>query len=69
VVSAPFGIYIADPVQSIQIVLVAQCRDDTSTRIGVQRFLEWLDAAYQAGELVSQAAKRKAVVKVLAGDR
>ena len=69
VVSAPFGIYIADPVQSIQIVLIAQCRDDTSTRIGVQRFLEWLDAAKQAGELVRQAVKRKSVVKVLAGER
>lgn len=69
VVSAPFGIYIADPVQSIQIALIAQCRDDTSTRIGVQRFLEWLDAANQADELALQAAKRKAVVKVLAGER
>lgn len=69
VVSAPFGIYIADPVQSIQIVLIAQCRDDTSTRIGVQRFLEWLDASKQSEELVKLAAKRKSVVKVLAGQR
>lgn len=68
VVSAPFGIYVADPVQSIQLVLIAQCRDETSTRIGVQRFLEWLDAAQQAGDLVRQAAKRKSVVKVLAGE-
>jgi len=67
VVSAPFGIYVADPVQSIQIVLIAQCRDETSTRIGVQRFLEWLDAAKQGDELVRQAFKRKSVVKVLAG--
>jgi hypothetical protein len=69
VVSAPFGIYVADPVQSIQLVLIAQCRDEISTRIGVQRFLEWLDAAEQAGELVRQAAKRKSVVKVLASER
>jgi hypothetical protein len=67
VVSAPFGIYVADPIQSIQIVLIAQCRDDTSTRIGVQRFLAWLDAAGQSDDLLRQAAKRKAVVKVLAG--
>ena len=66
VVSAPFGIYIADPVQSIQIVLIAQCRDATSTQIGVQRFLEWLDAAEQADDLVRQATKRKSVVKALA---
>lgn len=67
VVSAPFGIYVADPVQSIQIVLIARCRDETSTRIGVQRFLEWLDAANQNGELVRLAAKRKSVVNVLSG--
>jgi hypothetical protein len=68
VVSAPFGIYVADPVQSIQLVLIAQCRDETSTRIGVQRFLEWLEAAEQADDLVRQARKRKSVVKVLAGE-
>lgn len=67
VVSAPFGIYVANPVQSIQIVLIAQCRDATSTQIGAQRFLEWLDVAEQAEELVRRAIKRKSVVKVLAG--
>lgn len=43
VVSAPFGIYVVDPVQSIQLVLLAQCRDPTSTQHAVQKFLEWLD--------------------------
>ena len=66
VVSAPFGIYVADPVQSIQLVLIAQCRDETSTRIGVSRFLEWLEAAKQIDDLVRHAAKRKSVVQVLA---
>lgn len=67
VVSAPFGIYVVDPVQSIQLVLITQCRDETSTRLGVQRFLEWLDESEQAAALVQHAAKRKAVVKALAG--
>lgn len=66
-VSAPFGIYVVDPVQSIQIVLIAQCRDKTTTRHGVQRFLEWLDESEQAIELTRHAAKRKLVVKALAG--
>ena len=67
VVSAPFGIYVVDPVQSIQLVLVAQCRDESSTRIGVQRFLEWLDESEQAAALVRHAAKRKTVIGALAG--
>lgn len=66
VVSAPFGIYVVDPVQSIQLVLIAQCRDETTTGHGVQRFLEWLDESEQAAELVRHAAKRKVVVKALA---
>jgi hypothetical protein len=66
VVSAPFGIYVVDPVQSIQLVLVAQCRDATSTQIGVQAFLEWLDQSDQAAALVRHATKRKNVVAALA---
>ena len=68
VVSAPFGIYVVDPVQSIQLVLVAQCRDETSTRLGVQRFLEWLDQFEQTAALVRHAAKRKTVIGALAGN-
>ncbi len=67
VVSGPFGIYVVDPVQSIQLVLVAQCRDETTTRLGVQRFLEWLDESDQATKLVQHAVKRKLVVAALAG--
>jgi hypothetical protein len=68
VVSAPFGIYVVDPVQGIQLALIAQCRDDTSTRIGVGRFLEWLDAAEQGSDLVRYATKRKSVVQALASE-
>jgi hypothetical protein len=66
VVSAPFGIYVVDPVQSIQLVLIGQCRDEASTRIGVQQFLEWLDESEQAAALVRHATKRKNVVGALA---
>jgi hypothetical protein len=66
VVSAPFGIYVVDPVQSIQLVLIAQCRDEASTQIGIQAFLEWLDESEQAAALVRHATKRKNVVAALA---
>jgi hypothetical protein len=67
VVSAPFGIYVVDPVQSIQLVLVAQCRDSSTSRHGVQRFLQWLDESDQDDQLIRHAAKRKVVVTALAG--
>jgi hypothetical protein len=67
VLSPPFGIYVVDPVQSIQLVLVAQCRDSSTTRHGVQGFLQWLDESDQDVQLVRHAAKRKVVVAALAG--
>ena len=63
VVSPPFGVYVVDPIQSIQLVLLAQCRDATNTKLGVQRFLEWLDKSEQSAALIQHAAKRKQVVK------
>jgi hypothetical protein len=66
VVSGPFGIYVVDPVQSIQLVLISQCRDETNTRQGIQRFLEWLDESEQNTQLVTHAKKRKTVVAALA---
>jgi hypothetical protein len=65
VVSAPFGIYVVDPVQSIQLVLISRCRNDTITRSGVQQFLKWLGESNQSTELVKYAKKRKAVVVAL----
>lgn len=66
IVSTPFGIYIADNIQKIQLVLIANCRDDTSTRIGVQRVFNWLE---QSGEdtLLSERAKaRTQIIKTIA---
>lgn len=66
IVSTPFGIYLADNIQKIQLVLIANCRNDTSTRIGVQRIFDWLE---QSGEdiLLSERAKyRTQIVKTIA---
>jgi hypothetical protein len=67
VIAAPFGVYVVDPVQSIQLVFIGQCRDSSATGLGIAQFLEWLEESKQATELVSNAAKRKLVVKALAG--
>lgn len=66
IVATSFGIYIADNIQKIQLVLIANCRDDTSTRIGVQRIFNWLE---QSGEdtLLSERAKaRTQIVETIA---
>jgi hypothetical protein len=66
VVTAPFGIYVADDVQKVQFVLLSNCRDETATRHALQRFIEWLDIAGEAADLVERARSRKRIVQTIA---
>ena len=66
VITTPFGIYIADSVQKIQLVLIANCSDDSNTRHGVQRFFEWLQQTGEGQLLASRAAARARIVRLIA---
>lgn len=68
VVSAPFGVYVADEVQKIQMVLLANCRDATTTRHGVQRFFEWLEQTGEFELLATRALSRARIVSVVASE-
>lgn len=61
VVSHPFGVYVADEVQKIQIAFIANCRDETTTREGVQNFLDWLDAHGEVEYLARRAQQRRQI--------
>lgn len=61
VVSAPFGVYVADDVQKIQMAFIANCRDKTTTQMNVQTFLNWLNDCGEAQYLVKRAKQRRAV--------
>jgi hypothetical protein len=65
VVSAPFGVYVADDVQKIQMVLIANCRDETTTRHGVQRLFDWLDQTGEADRLARRAQARTSIIKAI----
>ena len=65
-VTAPFGVYAADDVQKIQLLFLASCRDETSTRIAVQRAFEWLDASGEAEPFVARAGQRARIVEAIA---
>ena len=62
IISTPFGVYVADGIQRIQLVFIKDCRDDTSTRVGVQRFFEWLEQSGEDHMLSSRAASRTRIV-------
>lgn len=66
IVQSGFGTYVADQIQKIQMCLIANCVDETSTRHQVQRFLEWLERSGEAELLVNRAASRAKIVKAIA---
>jgi hypothetical protein len=65
VVATSFGIYVLDPVQRIQIVLLANCRDRTTTRYAVQRLFDWLDRSDQEEPMVAHAGSRGRIVRAI----
>ncbi len=69
VVAPPFGLYVVDDVQKIQLVFVANCRDETATRHGVQRFFDWLRGSGERDRLVARAGARRRIVEAIAHER
>ncbi len=63
VVTAPFGIFVADNIQKVQFAFIVNCRDESTTRHGVQRFFEWLA---QTGENAQVATRAKARARIVA---
>ena len=65
-VSAPFGVFVADPIQKVQFAFVTNCRDENNTRHGIDRFLEWLEQTGEERLLAARAESRAKIVKVVA---
>ncbi|MDR1281570.1 MAG: DUF4062 domain-containing protein [Opitutaceae bacterium] len=65
-VTAPFGVFAADPVQKVQFAFITNCRDETNTRHGVQRFFEWLGQTGEEKLLASCAQARARIVRAIA---
>jgi hypothetical protein len=66
VVSPPFGVYVADEVQKIQMLFLKDCRDATTTRARVDEAREWLERAQEAPELRRRAQERAQIVRSIA---
>lgn len=64
-VPAPFGIFVLDKVQAIQIVLIENCIDSESTKIGVRRFFDWISETEQDKEIARYATKRLRIIREL----
>ena len=65
IVSTPFGVYVSDPVQKIQMIFLANCRDPTTTGHAVTRLVEWLDSTGEAANLARRAIGRRKIVQAI----
>jgi len=68
VVHAPFGIYVADPIQKVQFMFLTNCRDDASTRQATKRLFDWLDQTGEVNLFVKRAEARARIVQVIANE-
>ena len=66
VVTAPFGVFVADPVQKVQFAFLTNCRDETNTRHGFQRFFEWLTQTGEDELVAKRAGARARIVRAIA---
>lgn len=65
-VSPNFGIFAADNIQQIQFALLRNCRDATTTRNAIHRFLQWLRESGEDALVVNRARRRRAIVTTIA---
>jgi len=66
IVSPSFGVYLSDNIQKIQLILVANCRDESSTRHGLQRVFDWLEQTVEDARMATRAAARARIIKAIA---
>ena len=65
-VSAPFGVFVADNIQKVQFAFIKDCRDEATTRHGVQRFFEWLAQTGEDALVANRAMSRARIVAAIA---
>lgn len=65
-VTAPFGVFVADPIQKVQFAFITNCRDETNTRHGLQRFIEWLSQTGEDKLVAERAQARARIVRAIA---
>lgn len=66
IVGGSFGVYVADNIQKIQLCLIANCRDESSTRHGLQKLFDWLSQTGEEDLLAERATSRSRIVSAIA---
>lgn len=66
IVTTPDGVWVADPIQNIQVLFLRNCVDAISTRVRLQSAFDWLEQSGEAEALAIRAAKRARIVRAVA---
>lgn len=66
IISAPFGVFVADRINKVQFVFLTHCHDPSSTKHAVQRFMDWLDETGESLLMATRAKARASIVRIIA---
>lgn len=69
IISAPFGIYVADDLQKIQMLFVPGCRHPSAIHSGVQRMFMWLSQSGEEIRLAERADSRYRILQAIHGEQ
>jgi hypothetical protein len=68
-VGSDFGVYVADHVQQIQFVFLANCSDETATALVLRRFKEWLTMPEPGVGVGRRGGSRRRILATLAAEQ
>lgn len=66
IVKTDFGIYLADSIQKIQIIFLANCRDLTATQSAITEMFQWFEQSDEKVDIVKRARSRKKILTAIA---
>lgn len=61
-----FGVLAVDPISKIQCLFLRNCRDETSTRLAIQRSFDWLERSGEDQLLAKRGTSRARIVRTIA---
>ncbi|NTV28393.1 MAG: hypothetical protein HGA93_06950 [Methanothrix sp.] len=65
IVSTSFGVYVADNIQKIQLIFISNCRDETTTRNGLDEVFRWLEKSGEEERLGKRATARRRIIDAI----
>lgn len=65
IVETPFGYFVADQVTFAQVLFLKNCRDESSTRLALQRAFRWTDQAQEVERILDRAKSRATILRAI----